>query len=181
MPSFTPPATPVADEGGACTPNITQPSAIAPLPWQDGCLPSSAPGERNSWLYVSLLHVGAGTLSACALQAWRAHPVLGPRFEELATTLRRAPPAMPRQLARSLLAVADCEAHDARRGISADDEAAAAALARLLDAPMPLQTAKKRTTMLVCMGPEAYLSALVESYAGALVLQNRERPSREPS
>ena len=107
-------------------------------------------------------------MSAGALQAWRAHPVLGPRFEELATTLRRAPPAMPRQLARSLLAVADCEADDARRGSSADDEAAAAALGRLRDAPMPLQA-----TMLLCMGPDGYLSAaaqsaLLESYAGAL-------------
>ena len=56
-----------------------------------------------SWLYVTVLHAGAGTLSACALQTWRAHPVPGPRFEELATTLRRAPPAMPRQRARSVL------------------------------------------------------------------------------
>ncbi|CAE7440143.1 unnamed protein product, partial [Symbiodinium sp. KB8] len=157
-PGFTPPATPVAHQDGAGAPNITPPSAIAPLPWQDACPPSSAPGEGNSWLYVPLLHAGAGTLSAGALQAWRAHPVLGPRFEELATTLRRAPPAMPRQLARSLLAVADCEADDARRGISADDEAAAAALDRLPDVPMPLQA-----TMLLCMGPDGYLSAAAQS------------------
>ena len=53
---------------------------------------------------------------------------------------------MPSQLARSLLAVADCEAH----------EAAAAALARLLDAPMPLQA-----STLLCMGPD--LSAAAQS------------------
>ena len=49
-PGFTPPATPVADQDGAGAPYITPPSAIAPLPWQDACSPSSAPAERNSWL-----------------------------------------------------------------------------------------------------------------------------------
>eukprot|EP00439_Symbiodinium_sp_Y106_P052263 s6992_g7.t1 len=108
-PGFTPPATPEADESAAGTPRtarqVTPPSALAALPWQDARPPSSAPGERNSWLYVPLLHAGAGTLSTRALQAWRANPVFGPRFEELVATLRRAPPAVPGQLARSLLAV----------------------------------------------------------------------------
>ena len=167
-PSFTPPATPVADEGGACTPNITPPSAIAPLPWQDGCPPSSALGERNSRLYVPLLHAAAGNLSARALQAWRAHPVLGPRFEELATTWRMAKPTMPGGASQQMMRLRQ------RRWPGC--------LTCLCHCKRP----KKRTTMLACMGPDGYLSAaaqsaLIESCARALVLQNRERPSREPS
>ncbi|CAE7030350.1 unnamed protein product [Symbiodinium sp. CCMP2592] len=95
-PGFTPPSTPpVTDEGGACTGydarQVVPPtSGVAPLPWQDARPPSSAPGERNSWLYIPWLHAGAGNLSASAWHAWRTPPVLGSRFEELAAKLQRA-------------------------------------------------------------------------------------------
>ena len=46
------------------------PSADAePLRWQDARPPSSLPGERNSWLYIPLLHAGTGTLTSHAYQS----------------------------------------------------------------------------------------------------------------
>ena len=89
------------------------PSADADLPWQDARPPSSLPGERNSWLYIPLLHAGARNLTSRAYQDWHSHPGLGPRFCELVALLRDAPPVPPSGLAQTLLAVAECEAHDA--------------------------------------------------------------------
>ena len=106
-PGFTPPPSP--DQ-------LPRAANVQPLPWQDARPPSSLPGERNSWFYIPLLHAGAGNLTARAQHDWRSRPGLGPRFWELASLLRDAPPVMPSALAQTLLAVAECEAHDARRG-----------------------------------------------------------------
>ena len=51
-------------------------------------------------------------------------------FLELVSLLREAPPVLPSGLAQTLLVVAECEAHDALRDISAADRASAAALFR---------------------------------------------------
>ena len=78
--------------------------------------PRSMPGERNSWLFVPLLHP-AGNLTARAKQPRRCCPRIGLRFDKLVTLLRDARPAMPTGLARTrtLLEVVDCEAHEAAR------------------------------------------------------------------
>ena len=81
--------------------------------------------------------------------------------------LRDAPPVPPSGLAQTLLAVAECEAHDAHQGTSTEDRASAATLSAMPDAPLPLSTA-----LLLCMAPDGYLTAaaqaaLLESYAGA--------------
>ena len=58
-------------------------------------------------------------------------------FLELASLRRDAPPVRPSALAQTLLAVAECKAHDARRDISAADRASAAAFSAMPDAPCP--------------------------------------------
>ena len=73
---------------------------------------------------------------------------------------------LPSGLAQTLLAVAECEAHDALRDISAADRASASALSAMPDAPLPLSAA-----LLLCMAPDGYLTAaaqaaFLESYAG---------------
>ena len=161
-PGFTPPPSP--DQLPRSTPAAAN---VEPLPWQDARPPSSWPGERNSWLYIPLLHAGAGNLTARAQHDWRSRPGLGPRFWELASLLRDAAPVMPSALAQTLLAVAECEAHDARRDISAADRASAAAFSAMPNAPLPLSAA-----LLLCMEPDGYLTAaaqaaFLESYAGA--------------
>ena len=161
-PGFTPPPSP--DQLPRSTPAAAN---VEPLPWQDARPPSSLPGERNSWLYIPLLHAGAGNLTERAQHDWRSRPGLGPRFWELASLLRDAPPVMPSALAQTLLAVAECEAHDTRRDISAADRASAAAFSAMPDAPLPLSAA-----LLLCMEPDGYLTAaaqaaFLESYAGA--------------
>ena len=88
-------------------------------------------------------------------------------FLELVSLLREAPPVLPSGLAQTLLAVAECEAHDALRFISAADRASAAALSAMPDAPLPLLAA-----LLLCIAPDGYLTAaaqaaFLESYAGA--------------
>ena len=139
-----------------------------PLPWQDARPPSSVPGERNSWLFVPLLHAAAGNLTERANQAWRDCPAIGPRFGELVALLRDSPPVMPTTLARTLLAVAECDAHDGARHVMQEDVETATALTGMPDAPVPLAAA-----ILLCMAPDGYLtaatqSALLESYAGAM-------------
>ena len=99
-------------------------------------------------------------------------PDLGPRFGELVAVLRNARSVAPADVAGSLLAVADCEAHEARRNVSAADLASATALAALPEAPLPLPAA-----LLLCMGPDGYLtaaaqSALLETHAGARACQS---------
>ena len=152
-PGFTPPPSP--DQLPRSTPAAAN---VEPLPWQDARPPSSLPGERNSWLYIPLLHAGAGNLTERAQHAWRSRPGLGPRFWELASLLRDAPPVMPSALAQTLLAVAECEAHDARRDISAADRASAAAFSAMPDAPLPLSAA-----LLLCMEPDGYLTAAAQA------------------
>ena len=153
-PGFTPPQSPQRDEA---------------LPWQDTRPPSVQPGQRCSWLFVPLLHAGAGHLTNAAEQAWHARPGFGTRFAELAAALRRAPGVSPATLLRLLRAAADCE--DVEVGAAAAEadglEPAAAQLSALPpDAPLPVSAA-----VLVCMAPDGYLtapaqSALLEAYGG---------------
>ncbi|OLP81689.1 hypothetical protein AK812_SmicGene37745, partial [Symbiodinium microadriaticum] len=160
-PGFTPPRSP------DLPPREPETSA-EPLPWQDARPPSSMPGERNSWLFVPLLQAAAGNLTARATHAWRSCPQIGTRFNELVSLLRDAPPPRPTGIARTLLAVAECEAHDGGWHILQEDHATATALTALPDEPLPLAAA-----LPLCMAPDGYLtaaaqSALLESYAGAL-------------
>ena len=159
-PGFSPPRSPD-------TPPQQETNA-APLPWQDARPPSSVPGERNSWLFVPLLHAAAGNLTERANQAWRDCPGIGPRFGELVALLRDAPPVMPTTLARTLLALAECDAHDGARHVMQEDVETATALTGMPDAPVPLAAA-----ILLCIAPDGYLtaatqSALLKSYAGAM-------------
>ena len=159
-PGLTPPPSP--DQ-----PTRLPSAGEGPLPWQNARPSSSVPGERNSWLYIPLLHAGAGNLSARAQHDWRSRPGFGPRFSEFESLLRDAPPVPPSGLAQTLLAVAECEAHDAHRATSAEDRASAATLSAMPDAPLPLSAAVS-----VCMAPDgsptaAAQAALLESYAGA--------------
>ena len=158
-PGFTPP------RSQAVLPRPLE-DAAAPLPWQDALPPNTVPGERNSWLYVPLLHAAAGNLTARARQAWLSCPRTGPRFDQLVSTLREAAPASPTTLARTLLAVAECEALDEGWHIKPEDRDTATALTAMPDAPLPLAAA-----VLICMAPDGYLTAavqstLLESYAG---------------
>ena len=79
-------------------------------------------------------------------------------FLELVSLLREAPPVLPSGLAQTLLAVAECEAHDALRFISAADRASAAALSAMPDAPLPLLAA-----LLLCIAPDGYLTAAAQA------------------
>ena len=95
-------------------------------------------------------------------------PGIGPRFGELVALLRDAPPVMPTTLARTLLAVAECDAHGGARHVMQEDVETATALTGMPDAPVPLAAA-----IVLCMAPDGYLtaatqSALLESYAGAM-------------
>ncbi|CAE7669743.1 unnamed protein product [Symbiodinium sp. CCMP2592] len=151
---FTPPSTPsVTDQGGACTGydarQVVPPaSGVAPLPWQDARPPSSAPGERSSWLsctrapgetcswlFVPLLHAGAGAMTPAATQAWQSHPRIGTRFAELAGALRRAAPALPSTILRFLHAELACIDRDPAHGAAAADVASAEALTAMPHMP----------------------------------------------
>ena len=126
----------------------------ATLAWQDARPPSTVPGERNcTCLYVPLLHAAAGNLTARARQAWLSCPRTGPRFDQLVSILREAPPASPAALARTLLlAVAECEAQDEGWRVKQEDRDTATALTALPDARLPLAAA-----VLLCMAPDGYL------------------------
>ena len=130
-PGFTPPPSP--------------PAPHAPPRWQDARPPSAQPGDRNSWLFVPLLHTAAGNLSEQALAAWRSLPDdAAGRFDALAHALQAAPPAEPSCLARLLHSIAECDAEEAGEappGIPATDAALATSLRALPAAPIPLATA----------------------------------------
>ena len=53
---------------------------------------------RNSWLYVTLLHAAAGTLSGEAASAWNRHPHCGERWSRLVRALASAGPIHVDQL-----------------------------------------------------------------------------------
>ena len=138
---------------------LPAPADVEPLPWHDARPPSSLPGERNSWRYIPLLRVPSttGDRGQGSVLVFGARVLAGDE----------APPVLPSGLAQTLLAVAECEAHDALRFISAADRASAAALAAMPDAPLPLLAA-----LLLCIAPDGYLTAaaqaaFLESYAGA--------------
>ena len=136
------------------------------LPWQDARPPSTMPGPRCSWLFVPLLHAGAGHLTRAAADAWHARPQLGPRFAELASALHQSSSVPPGTIARLMRAAAECESLDA--------DAPVPDIARALDqlsalppeAPLPLSAA-----VLLTMTADGYLaapaqSALLEAYGG---------------
>ncbi|CAE7767260.1 unnamed protein product [Symbiodinium sp. CCMP2592] len=156
-PGFTPPPSPTA------CPNT--------LRWQDARPPSSPPGDRNSWLFVPLLHAATGNLSEAAWAAWRSLPHEGgARFDNLVETLRQARSVEPGSLVRLLHGVVACEAQEngeAQPRLPAADAAFATSLQALPNAPLPLAAA-----MLLAMAPDGYVSAaaqatLLEAYAGA--------------
>ncbi|CAE7573040.1 unnamed protein product, partial [Symbiodinium sp. KB8] len=161
-PGFTPPPSPPSPP--------SPPAPHAPPRWQDARPPSAQPGDRNSWLFVPLLHAAAGNLSEQALAAWRSLPDdAAGRFDALADALQAAPPAEPSCLARLLHSVAECDAEEvveAPPGIPATDAALATSLRALPAAPIPLATA-----LLLAQAPDGYVfaaaqSAFLEAYGG---------------
>ena len=160
------------EQSGEATPGFTPPQSPhldAALPWQDARPPSVQPGQRCSWLFVPLLHAGAGHLTRAAEQAWQEGPGFGTRFAELAAALRRAPGVPPATLLRLLRAAADCANVEVGTLAAEPDglEPATAQLSALpSDAPLPVSAA-----VLVCTAPDGYLSApaqsaLLEAYGG---------------
>ena len=141
--------------------------ATPPLPrWREYALPA---GERQSWLYVPLLHAGAAGLGAEADRAWREHPQAGPRWEELVAALRGSRPIAPSALARLYRAIAELEAGDAQASVSPRDQACLAAVTLLPDAPISLPEAA-----ITCADPDGYISAaaqsaLLEGFGGVAV------------
>ena len=93
----------------------------APVAWQHFLPPAEPPGEPYSWLFVSLLHAGAGTLNEAAANAWQQQPQTGTRFAELAGALRRAPAALPSSILRLLTAELACVDRDPAPGAAAGD------------------------------------------------------------
>ena len=71
---------------------------------------SPARRQRNSWLFVPLLHASAGFLTQPARRAWRAAGAAGSRFDELAAALGGAPPQQPAVLLRTLRTLVACDA-----------------------------------------------------------------------
>ena len=61
-----------------------------------------APGPTNSWLYVPLLHAGAGRLQQATEQAWSQHPHSTHEWQALVQHLREAPPVPWQQLHNTL-------------------------------------------------------------------------------
>ena len=110
-------------QSGEATPGFT--------PWQDVRPPSVQPSLRCSWLFVPLLHAGAGYLSRAAEQAWQERPGLGCALRSLLLPCAVPPPAT---LLRLLRAAADCD--DAEAGaLAAGVDGLATASAQLLMAP----------------------------------------------
>ena len=159
-PGFTPPPSPDQQ---------TLPGLWTRTPALARCPPAEHRARRAKLLAVrASLHAAAGNLTARARQAWLSCPRTGPRFDQLVSILREAPPASPAALARTLLAVAECEAQDEGWRVKQEDRDTATALTALPDAPLPLAAA-----VLLCMALDGYLTAavqstLLESYAGAM-------------
>ena len=104
--------------------------------------PCQAPSRDHlSWLYVPLLHAAAGSLSADAARAWSSHPLAGDQWAALVMALRHAAPADPRACARLVSAVADLEAHEARRPTVPADHELVNALAAHPSTALTLPTA----------------------------------------
>ena len=118
--------------------------------------------DRNSWLFVPLLHAATGNLSEAARAAWRSLPNDGgSRFDGLAEVLPQAPPVDPVSLVRVLhgaLALEAQEAREAQPHIPAADAAFATALQALPDAPLPFGAA-----LLLAMAPDGYVSAAAQA------------------
>ena len=157
-PGFTPPPSPTAP--AACQ--------TALRPWQDARPPNGHLGATFSWLFVPLLHAGAGSLTGAAQQAWQSRPRIGDRFAALAEALRNAPAVVPSDLARLINAELECDEHTLTSRAVADAAMTVAALATL---PPPLSLAQ---AMELNMDSEGYLSAaaqaaLLQAYGGLAV------------
>jgi len=158
-PGFTPPPSPT----GPARPTMHR--------WQNAHPPDSPPGDRNSWLFVPLLHAASGNLSEAARAAWSSLPHdAGVRFDGLAVTLREAPPIEPGRLARLLQQIAAYEAQEAGAPqLQSADVSFATSLLALPEAPIPLAAA-----LLLAVAPDGYVSAaaqsaLLEAYGGTAV------------
>ena len=167
---------PAAAPGGAApappeeaTPGFTptdEPPPPRAAPWLTVGPPQVAPGPRHSWLYIPLLRAAAGRLSDAAASAWRELPRFGDRWATLVDCLRNSAPASPHTLARLIRAIAELDAQEAAAGSTAADDAAAASLGSLPEAPLPLSAA-----LLLCAQPDGYIpaasqAALLETYGG---------------
>ena len=116
--------------------------------WTAAPPPHTEPGPRNSWLFVPLIHAGAGLLSHTAQRTWSAARVGGARFDEIAAALRESAPQQPALLLRALRTLLACEARDdALSAHNPRDLAMAAELEALPAAPLPLAAAVS-----LCMG-----------------------------
>ena len=151
------------------TPGFTptdEPPPPRAAPWLTVGPPQVAPGSRHSWLYIPLLHAAAGRLSDAAASAWRELPRFGDRWATLVDCLCNSAPASPHTLARLIRAIAELDAQEAAAGSTAADDAAAASLGSLPEAPLPLSAA-----LLLCAQPDGYIpaasqAALLETYGG---------------
>ena len=120
---------------------------------------------RGFTFYVPLLHVAAGSLSADAARAWSSHPLAGDRWVALVMALRHAAPADPRVCARPVSAVADLEAHEARRPTVPAEHELVNALAAHPSTALTLPAAVALSTDREGYITAAAQSALLEAFA----------------
>ena len=154
------------------TPGFTPPHSparqAAPSSWTAAPPPDTEPGPRNSWLFVPVIHAGAGLLSHAAQRTWSTARVGGARFDELAAALRESVPQQPALLLRTMRTLLASEARDdAFSAHNPGDLAMAAQLEALPAAPLPLPAAVS-----LCMGRDGYIpalaqSALLQTYGGS--------------
>ena len=131
--------------------------------WTAAPPPHTEPGPRNSWLFVPLIHAGAGLLSHAAQRTWSAVRVGGARFDEIAAALRESAPQQPALLLRAL---PTCEARDdALSAHNPCDLAMAAELEALPAARLPLAAAVSLHGSRLALAQ----SALLQTYGGVCV------------
>jgi len=78
--------------------------------WLNQGPPHHQPGPTNSWLYVPLLHAGAGRLTQAAEQAWNQAAHSPNDWQTLVQHLRRAQPVPWQQLYNCLVVLQDIAA-----------------------------------------------------------------------
>eukprot|EP00435_Cladocopium_sp_Y103_P027618 s2497_g6.t2 len=76
-------------------------------PWASRRPPEQQPGPTNSWLYVPLLHAGAGRLTPAARQAWLQHPNSTQEWSAIEQQLLHAAPVHWQRLHQVLVMVQD--------------------------------------------------------------------------
>ncbi|CAE7744407.1 unnamed protein product [Symbiodinium sp. CCMP2592] len=159
------------------TPGFTPPGSpgppAAPAPgWLDAPPPAAEPSERNSWLFVPLLHAGAGFLTDTARRAWRAAGAVGSRFEVRGA--RRGPsggtaPATSSVAPRAIRTLVDCDTGGELRSRHPLEAELDRELQALPAAPLPLPAAVS-----LSMGRDGYIpartqSALLQTFCGLAV------------